>query len=66
MQGQDPLVQHPNQVVLLAHDAGHHVMLCQVSYYTKPGCVLDLQHVQTRMKTAVQYARTNDRLTVSG
>lgn len=48
MQRQDSLVQHSYEVVLLAHDARHHIMLCQVTDYAQPGCVLNLQQTANR------------------
>lgn len=42
VQRQDTFVQHAYEVVLLAHDARHHIVLCQVPHYAQPGGVLDL------------------------
>ena len=43
MQGQDSLVQHANQVVLLAHDSRYNIVLCQVSDHAQASGVLHLQ-----------------------
>ena len=45
MQCQHSFVQHPYQVVLLAHDARDHVVLCQVADYAQPGRVLNLEQM---------------------
>lgn len=43
VQRQHSPIQHADQVVVLAHDAAHDVMLCQISHNAKACCLLGLQ-----------------------
>jgi hypothetical protein len=42
MQGENALVQHANEVIILPHDAADNIMLCQVPHKAQPGGLLSL------------------------